>query len=99
MRWPWDTTTIAQNGFPGSDPLANISLFVLYTATAMANSSSTDLTFTTTAFPTINSGVTVEIDEISVAAGTVPEPSTLTLAAIGAMAILGRFLRRRPTRR
>jgi hypothetical protein len=90
-------TTIAQNGFPGSDPLSNSSLFVQYSATATAVSSSTDLTFTTTAFPTIDSGVTVEIDGISVFAGTVPEPSTLTLAAIGAMAILGRFFLRRPT--
>jgi hypothetical protein len=90
-------TSIAQNGFPGVDPLSNSSLFVLYLGTATATSASTDLTFTTTASPTIDSGVTVEIDNIMVVAGAIPEPSALTLASTGA--VLGSlwqfFLRRR----
>jgi hypothetical protein len=86
-------TSIVQNGFPGADPLSNSSLFVLYTGTAMASSSSTDLTFTVTALPTITSGVSVEIDNVSVA--VVPEPSTLTLAAIGAVCTIGCMARRR----
>jgi hypothetical protein len=73
-------TSVVQNGFPGSDPLSNSSLFVLLTGTATAVSSTTDLTITGTAFPTINSGVTIEIDDFSVAA--VPEPSSFVLAAI-----------------
>jgi hypothetical protein len=91
-------STIAQNGFPGSDPLSNSSLFVLYTGTATAASSNTDLTFTTTASPTISSGVTVELDDVSVVAGAVPEPSTLTLAVVGALGSLGYVLRRRKAR-
>jgi len=86
-------TSIVQNGFPGSDPLSNSSLFVLYAGTAIASSNSTDLTFTVTALPTLTSGVSVEIDNVSVAA--VPEPSTLTLAAIGAVCALGYVSRRR----
>jgi len=86
-------SSIVQNGFPGADPLSNSSLFVLYTGTAIASSSSTDLTFTVTALPTVTSGVSVEIDNVSVAA--VPEPSTFTLAAIGAVCTLGYVSRRR----
>jgi len=77
-------TSIVQNGFPGVDPLSNSALFQLYTGTAMATSSTMDLTFTATAFPTIDSGVSIEIDNISVSA--VPEPPAFTLAAIGSIA-------------
>jgi hypothetical protein len=80
-------TSVVQNGFPGSDPLSNGSLFVLITGTATAVSSTTDLTITGTAFPIINSGVTIEIDDVSVA--SVPEPSSFVLAAIGAIGIDG----------
>jgi hypothetical protein len=86
-------TSVPQNGFPGSDPLSNSSLFVLLTGTATAVSSSTDLTITGTAFPTISSGVTIEIDDVSVA--SVPEPSAFALAAIGAIGIAGYALLRR----
>jgi hypothetical protein len=91
-------TSIAQNGFPGSDPLSNSSQFVLYSGLVMATSTSTDLTFTTTAFPTISSGVTVEIDNVSVSA--VPEPPTILLAAVGSAGCLsyGYCLRRRARR-
>jgi hypothetical protein len=78
-------TSIAQNGFPGLDPLSNSSHFQLYTATARATSASTALTFTTTAFPTLTSGVTVELDDVVVSA--VPEPSTLALAGIGLLTV------------
>jgi hypothetical protein len=91
-------TSIAQHGFPGSDPLSNSSLFQFYTATAVATSSSTNLTFTTTAFPTLTSGVTVELDDVSVIAGSVPEPSTLTLAGIGVLALV-EVVRRNERRR
>jgi hypothetical protein len=76
-------TSIVQNGFPGVDPLSNSSLFQLYTGTVMASSNSMDLTFTATAFPTIDSGVSIEIDNISVSA--VPEPPAFTLATIGSI--------------
>jgi hypothetical protein len=79
-------TSIAQNGFPGLDPLSNSSLFHLYTATAVATSSSSNLTFTTTAFPTLTSGVSVELDDVSVTA--VPEPSTLTLGGLGLLTVV-----------
>ena len=87
-------TSAPQNGFPGSDPLSNSSQFVLLTGTAMAVSSSTDLTITGTAFPTISSGVTIEIDDVSVA--SVPEPSSFVLALIGTVGAFGFTRIRRP---
>jgi len=92
---PGAPTSIAQNGFPGLDPLSNSSFFQLYTATATATSISTDLTFTTTAFPTATSGVTVELDNVSVIAGSVPEPPSLALAVIGAATVAGGAILRR----
>jgi hypothetical protein len=86
-------TSVPQNGFPGSDPLSNSSFFVLLTGTATAVSSSTDLTITGTAFPTLTSGVSIEIDDVSVA--SVPEPSTFLLLAIGAIGVFGYACRRK----
>jgi len=71
-------STIAMHGFPGS---GNAGEFVLYSGTATATSTSTDLVFTTMAFPTSASGVTVELDDVSVSpVSSVPEPSGLLTA-------------------
>jgi hypothetical protein len=74
---------IAKGGFPNAGWLANSGLFMFYSGTAMAVAPATDLVFTATGFPGGAGGVSVEIDDISV---TVPEPSSLTLATLGAIA-------------
>ncbi len=75
---------IIANGFPSTAPLGNSGLFTFYSVTALATSSSTDLTLTASS---PNANTTVEIDDVSVTAGyaVVPEPSSLVLAGIGAL--------------
>lgn len=93
-------TSIAQNGFPSDMFLGNSSLFTFYSGTATATSSSSDLTFSSTAFQNDFSGATVELDDVAVSTisptSAVPEPSTLALAAVLALMIpLAAFWRRR----
>ncbi len=76
---------IIANGFPSVDPLGNSGQFTYYSVTALATSDSTDLTLTGSS-PSANT--TVEIDDVSVTAGSitvVPEPASLILAGIGVL--------------
>jgi len=80
-------TSIKQNGFPSPNYLGNSSLYTFYSGTALATSTSTELTFTASSPDTTS---TVEIDNVSVTApaSVVPEPSTLMLAIIGGIGSL-----------
>jgi len=86
-------TSIKENGFPSLNYLGNSGLFTFYTATELATSASTVLTFTASS-PI--STTTVELDDVSVtaAAAAVPEPSALLLAAIGGLGTLAFAWRR-----
>lgn len=89
--------SVTQNGFANPDPRGNSALFTFYSGTALATSNSTDLTFTITVNLSMNPNLTntVEIDNVSVTAGAVPEPSTLVLATIGGIGSLAYARRRR----
>jgi len=82
-------TSITENGFPSASYLGNSSQFVQYSGTATATAPITSLLFTATGMPSVGTGVTVEIDNVSVTPATaVPEPSTFVLFALaGALAI------------
>ena len=76
-------TSIAVNGFPSATYLGNSGLFTFYSGIVTATSTSEDLVLTATGSPTGGSGVTVEIDSVSVS--VIPEPSTFALTAMGAI--------------
>jgi hypothetical protein len=89
--------SIVDNGFPGA--ITNSSLFVDYTGTFFATSTTTDLTFTATGDPAIGStDGSVMIDNVSIHA--TPEPGSMVLALTGIAGLgllvgkrrLGRFL-------
>ena len=72
-----------QNGFPDQvDVNGNKSLFVDYTGSFIAASTTTDLTFTATGDPAINSqNYSVMIDDVSVS--PTPEPGSIVLLLTG----------------
>ena len=76
-------TSIVQNGFPDQvDVNGNKSLFVDYTGSFIAASTTTDLTFTATGDPAINSqNYSVMIDNVSVS--PTPEPGSIVLLLTG----------------
>jgi hypothetical protein len=82
------------NGFPSNVWLGNSGEFTFYSGTAMATGASTDLTLTATGIPG-GTGVTVEIDDVSVTSSIIPEPSSAVLAAIGAIGGLVMLARNR----
>jgi hypothetical protein len=85
-------TSIAVHGFPNSGYLANSGLFTFYSGTSTATSPYAALVFTATGFST-GTGVTVEIDNVSVT--VIPEPSMFALTAIGAIGGIACAWRRR----
>jgi hypothetical protein len=74
--------SIVQNGFPDQiDPDGNSALFVDYSGWFVANSATTDLTFTSTGDPAIGSSDgSVMIDNVDV---TTPEPASILLLLTG----------------
>lgn len=81
-------TSITENGFPSPSWLGNSGEFTYYSGTATATSTSTDLVFTATGFPTDDTGVTVELDDVSVSpASAVPEPSSIALVVIAVLTV------------
>jgi hypothetical protein len=84
-------TSVVQNGFPG--PVTNSSLFVDYTGSFQATSSTTVLDFSSLGDPALNSAnFSVMVDNVNVVA--TPEPSSILLTLTG-VAGLGTLLRKR----
>jgi hypothetical protein len=75
-------TSIVDNGFPSANTDGNSALFVDYTASFIAGSNSTDLTFTATGDPGIGSpDGSVMIDDVVLQ--STPEPGSILLALTG----------------
>ena len=84
-------TSIVQNGFPS--PTTNSGLFVDYTSSFQATSSTTVLDFSSLGDPALNSAnYSVMLDNVNVVA--TPEPSSILLALTG-VAGLSTLIRRR----
>ena len=88
--------SITANGFPSSVANGNSSLFELYSGTVVASAASEALVFTA-AVPPGGPGATVEIDDVSVVATAVPEPSTFAITALGLLGLIAIGWRRRGT--
>jgi hypothetical protein len=86
---------VAQNGFPSGSYLGNSPEFVKYVGEATATSTSTALTFTTSAYPNLlNPNATnVELDDVSVSVA--PEPGTIVFSLTGLAGLAFLVVRRR----
>jgi hypothetical protein len=82
--------SIIDNGFPSSATDGNSSLFVDYTTSFIATSTSTDLSFIATADPGLGSpDGSVMIDNVVLEATPTPEPGSIVLALTGLVGLAG----------